>query len=71
MNYITEEKVYYRVVDKDSGEFITVGELEKKQVLSTIHIVSFISKEEYDDINEEQGDGFEWVPPEIDGYDSE
>lgn len=54
MNYITEEKVYYKVVDKDSGELITVGELEKKQVLSTVHTVSFISKEEYDDINEDQ-----------------
>lgn len=52
MNYITEEKVYYKVTDKDSGEIITVGELEKKQVLSTIHIVSFIDEQEYNDLND-------------------
>lgn len=49
MNYITEEKVYYKVTA--DGELLSFGVLERGQVLSTIHSVTFITEEEYDILN--------------------
>lgn len=54
MNYITENTVYYKLSNKDTGEYIGVGALDPNQVLSTIHTVSFVTKEEYDELNKEE-----------------
>jgi len=46
MDYNIEKDTYYKVVDKDSGEIISNGFIEKGNVISTIHTVVFYETEE-------------------------
>ncbi|MDV4276742.1 hypothetical protein MSG71_19760 [Acinetobacter baumannii] len=39
---------FYKVIDKDTGAVITMGELSDTNTLSTIHNVEFISEEQYE-----------------------
>lgn len=48
MNYTIKDGQFYKVTDKDTGVFISVGELKESNVLSTIHNVEFISEEQYE-----------------------
>ena len=48
MNYTLQDGQFYKVTDKDTGVFISVGELKESNVLSTIHNVEFISKEQFE-----------------------
>ena len=48
MNYTIKDGQFYKVTDKDTGVFISVGELKESNVLSTIHNVEFISKEQFE-----------------------
>lgn len=48
MNYTIKDGQFYKVTDKDTGVFIIVGELKESNVLSTIHNVEFISKEQFE-----------------------
>ena len=41
---------FYKVIDKNSGAFITAGELEEGVELTTIHNVEFISQAEYESL---------------------
>lgn len=48
--YTSKDGQFYKVIDKSSGEFITVGELEEGSELATIHTVEFIDQEEYESL---------------------
>ena len=48
MNYTIKDGQFYKVTDKDGGVFISAGELKESDVLSTIHNVEFISKEQFE-----------------------
>ncbi|EXA67176.1 hypothetical protein J504_1120 [Acinetobacter baumannii 348935] len=48
--YTSKEGRFYKVIDKNSGEFITAGELEEGIELATIHIVEFIDQVEYESL---------------------
>ena len=48
--YISKDGQFYKVIDKNSGEFITAGELEEGTELATIHIVEFINQVEYESL---------------------
>lgn len=48
--YISKDGQFYKVTDKNSGEFITAGELEEGIELATIHIVEFIDQVEYESL---------------------
>ena len=45
--YTSKDGQFYKVTDKTSGEFITVGKLEEGSELATIHTVEFIDQVEY------------------------
>lgn len=51
--YTSKDGQFYKVIDKDSGEFITAGELEEGNELATIHIVEFIEQVEYESLVED------------------
>lgn len=51
--YTSKEGQFYKVIDKNSGEFITAGELEEGIELVTIHIVEFIEQIEYESLVED------------------
>ncbi|MBD0530586.1 hypothetical protein HPJ32_03215 [Acinetobacter baumannii] len=46
-NRVTDGQ-FYKVIDKDTGAVITMGELSDTNTLSTIHNVEFISEEQYE-----------------------
>ena len=46
--YTRKDGKFYKVIDKNSGEFITAGELEEGVNLTTIHIIEFIDQVEYE-----------------------
>ena len=48
--YTSKDGQFYKVIDKNSGEFITVGELEEGSELATIHTVKFIDQAEYESL---------------------
>ena len=48
MNYTIKDGQFYKVTDKDTGVFVSVGELKESIILSTIHNVEFISEEQYE-----------------------
>lgn len=48
--YTSKDGQFYKVTDKTSGEFITVGELEDGSELATIHTVGFIDQVEYESL---------------------
>ena len=48
--YTSKDGQFYKVIDKNSGEFITAGELEEGIELATIHIVEFIEQVEYESL---------------------
>lgn len=48
--YASKDGQFYKVIDKNSGEFITAGELEEGVELTTIHIVEFIDQVEYESL---------------------
>lgn len=48
--YTSKDGQFYKVTDKNSGEFITAGELEEGIELVTIHIVEFIDQVEYESL---------------------
>ncbi|WP_180085235.1 hypothetical protein [Acinetobacter sp. YH12103] len=48
--YTSKDGQFYKVIDKNSGEFITAGELEEGIELVTIHIVEFIDQVEYESL---------------------
>lgn len=48
MNYTIKDGQFYKVTDKDTCVFISVGELKESNVLSTVHNVEFISEEQYE-----------------------
>lgn len=48
--YTSKDGQFYKVIDKNSGEFITAGELEEGIELATIHIVEFIDQVEYESL---------------------
>ena len=48
--YTSKDGQFYKVTDKNSGEFITVGELEEGSELTTIHTVEFIDQVEYESL---------------------
>ena len=48
--YTSKDGQFYKVTDKDSGVFITVGELEEGIELATIHSVEFIEQVEYESL---------------------
>ena len=48
--YTSKDGQFYKVIDKNSGEFITAGELEEGVELATIHIVEFIDQVEYESL---------------------
>ena len=48
--YTSKDGQFYKVTNKNSGEFITAGELEEGIELVTIHIVDFIDKAEYESL---------------------
>lgn len=48
MNYTIKDGQFYKVTDKDTGVLLSVGELKESNVLSTIHNVEFISKEQFE-----------------------
>ena len=48
--YISKDGQFYKVIDKNSGEFITAGELEEGVELATTHIVEFIDQVEYESL---------------------
>ena len=48
--YTSKDGQFYKVTDKNSGEFITAGELEEGIELATIHIVEFIGQVEYESL---------------------
>lgn len=47
MDYTIENGIYYKVVDAETKEVITIGELSKNNILSTIHEVEFLTEEEF------------------------
>lgn len=47
MDYTLNDGRFYKVEDAN-GELITVGQLVDNEILSTIHDVEFITKEEFD-----------------------
>lgn len=51
--YTSKDGQFYKVIDKDSGEFITAGVLEEGTELATIHIVEFIDQVEYESLTED------------------
>lgn len=53
MDYTIENGRYYKVVDANTKEIITFGELSNSAILSTIHEVQFLTKEEFNALNEE------------------
>ena len=48
--YTSKDGQFYKVIDKNSGEFITVGELEEGSELATIHTIEFIDQVEYESL---------------------
>lgn len=48
--YTSKDGQFYKVIDKNSGEFITAGELEEGIELATIHIVEFIDQVKYESL---------------------
>ena len=48
--YTSKDGQFYKVIDKNSGEFITAGELEEGVELATIHTVEFIDQVEYESL---------------------
>ncbi|MEK5750803.1 hypothetical protein V3519_01980 [Acinetobacter variabilis] len=48
--YTSKDGQFYKVIDKNSGEFITAGELGEGVELATIHIVEFIDQVEYESL---------------------
>lgn len=48
--YTSKDGQFYKVIDKNSGEFITAGELEEGAELATIHTVEFIDQAEYESL---------------------
>ena len=48
MNYTIKDGQFYKVTDKGTGVFISMGELKESNTLSTIHNVEFISEEQYE-----------------------
>lgn len=48
--YTSKDGQFYKVTDKSSGEFITVGKLEEGSELATIHTVEFIDQVEYESL---------------------
>lgn len=48
--YTSKDGQFYKVIDKNSGEFITAGELEEGIELVTIHTVEFIEQAEYESL---------------------
>lgn len=47
-DYTITDGQFYKVIDKDTGAVITIGELSDTSTLSTIHNVEFISEEQYE-----------------------
>ncbi|ARG36242.1 hypothetical protein ACT4VK_08870 [Acinetobacter baumannii] len=47
-DYTITDGQFYKVLDKDTGAVITMGELSDTNTLSTIHNVEFISEEQYE-----------------------
>ncbi|MFH4296958.1 hypothetical protein WAJ01_10910 [Acinetobacter baumannii] len=47
-DYTITDEQFYKVIDKDTGAVITMGELSDTNTLSTIHNVEFISEEQYE-----------------------
>lgn len=54
--HTSKDGQFYKVIDKNSGEFITAGELEEGMELATIHIVEFIDQVEYDNLTVDDTD---------------
>lgn len=48
--YTSKDGQFYKVIDENSGEFITAGELEEGVELATTHIVEFIDQVEYESL---------------------
>lgn len=48
--YTSKDGQFYKVTDKNSGEFITARELEEGVELVTIHTVEFIEQAEYESL---------------------
>lgn len=48
--YTSKDGQFYKVIDKNSGEFITAVELEEGVELATIHTVEFIDQVEYESL---------------------
>lgn len=48
--YTSKDGQFYKVTDKNSGEFITAGELEEGIELATMHIVEFIDQVKYESL---------------------
>lgn len=48
MEYSLSDGEYYKVIDADSGDMITFDRLTDGVILSTINVVEFITKDEYD-----------------------
>ena len=48
--YTSKDGQFYKVIDKNSGEFITAGGLEEGIELATIHIVEFIDQVKYESL---------------------
>ncbi|MEN8927134.1 hypothetical protein ABF359_17700 [Acinetobacter baumannii] len=47
-DYTITDGQFYKVIDKDTGAVITMGELSDTNTLSTIHNVEFISEKQYE-----------------------
>ena len=47
-DYTITDGQFYKVIDKDTGAVITMGELSDTNTLSTTHNVEFISEEQYE-----------------------
>ena len=48
--YTSKDGQFYKLTDKISGAFITVGKLEEGSELATIHTVEFIDQVEYESL---------------------
>lgn len=54
MIYTLADGEFYKVLNKDDNSFITFGQLVQDQQLSTIHIVIWITEEEYNNLLESE-----------------
>jgi hypothetical protein len=50
--YTLADGEFYKVLNKNTGAYITCGQLIPDQILSTIHTVVFITEQEYNELVE-------------------